>query len=84
LGFLPPWQKPHDKKGGGSATEYNLNRRQAIFITAKLEAPEATDITIQMIERFDAYEPGLAPGNALPQTERDGIVASVFNAVIST
>jgi hypothetical protein len=48
-------------KGGRPATEYYLNRRQAIFITAKSETAEATDITIEIIERFDAYERGEAP-----------------------
>jgi phage antirepressor YoqD-like protein len=43
---------------GGQATEFYLNRKQAIFITAKSETPEATDITIEIIERFDAYERG--------------------------
>lgn len=43
---------------GQKATEYYLNRRQAIFITAKSDKPEATDITIEIIERFDAYEHG--------------------------
>lgn len=43
---------------GGNATEYYLNRKQAIFITAKSETAEATDITIEIIHRFDAYERG--------------------------
>ncbi|MFT8445491.1 MAG: phage antirepressor KilAC domain-containing protein [Acetobacter orientalis] len=43
----------------GNETEvYYLNRKQAIFITAKSETAEATDITIEIIERFDAYERG--------------------------
>ncbi|AOW47104.1 hypothetical protein A4S02_10410 [Acetobacter ascendens] len=33
-------------KRGQDATEYYLNRKQAIFITAKSETAEATDITI--------------------------------------
>jgi phage antirepressor YoqD-like protein len=43
---------------GGEATEFYLNRKQAIFITAKSETPAATEITIEIIERFDAYERG--------------------------
>jgi phage antirepressor YoqD-like protein len=46
------------EKGGRPATEYYLNRRQAIFITAKSETAEATDITIEIIQKFDAYERG--------------------------
>ncbi|WP_157893960.1 hypothetical protein [Acetobacter ascendens] len=45
-------------KRGQDATEYYLNRKQAIFITAKSETAEATDITIEIIHRFDAYERG--------------------------
>lgn len=52
---------------GGNATEYYLNRKQAIFITAKSETATATDITIEIIERFDAYERGEAQPS-IPQT----------------
>ncbi|CAO3428937.1 hypothetical protein [Azospirillum argentinense] len=44
---------------GGDATEFFLNRKQAIFVTAKSETAEATNITIEIIEKFDAYERGL-------------------------
>ncbi|MCP1613962.1 phage antirepressor YoqD-like protein [Azospirillum lipoferum] len=46
--------------GGRPATEFYLNRKQAIFITAKSETAEATEITIEIIERFDSYERGAA------------------------
>ncbi len=45
--------------GGKTATEFYLNRKQAIFITAKSDTQDATDITIEVIEKFDAYERGL-------------------------
>ncbi|WP_429956095.1 phage antirepressor KilAC domain-containing protein [Gluconobacter japonicus] len=41
---------------GQNATEHYLNKKQAIFITAKSETAEATEITIEIIEKFDAYE----------------------------
>lgn len=41
---------------GEQAKEFYLNRRQAIFITAKSDTPDATDKTIEIIERFDAYD----------------------------
>jgi hypothetical protein len=44
-----------------TATEYYLNRKQATFLTAKSETAEATEITIEIIERFDAYERGMMP-----------------------
>jgi phage antirepressor YoqD-like protein len=46
---------------GRPSKAYYLNRKQAIFITAKSETAEATDITIEIIDRFDAYERGMAP-----------------------
>lgn len=64
MGQLP---KINEVVGKGQKTEpYYLNRKQAIFITAKSETPEATDITIEIIHRFDAYERGVsAPQAAL-------------------
>ena len=47
---------------GQKATEFYFNRKQAIFVTAKSGTPTATDITIEVIERFDAYECGAKPG----------------------
>ncbi|MFC5359521.1 Rha family transcriptional regulator [Azospirillum himalayense] len=46
-------------QGGKETNAYYLNRKQAIFITAKAETAEATEITIEIIEKFDAYERGL-------------------------
>src|SRR3954470_2385266 len=53
-------------KGQRVATAY-LNRKQAIFVTARSDTPIAIDITIEIVERFDAYEKGLL---ALPATAR--------------
>lgn len=50
---------------GQEATEFYLNRKQAIFITAKSETAEAVNITIEIVQRFEAYERGAiaaAPG----------------------
>lgn len=54
---------------GGRAVESYLNRKQAIFITAKSDTPQATDITIEIIQRFDAYERAQASKPAAPQAE---------------
>jgi hypothetical protein len=45
-------------QGGRPTLAYDLNRKQAIYIITKYETEEATDITIEVIERFDAYERG--------------------------
>jgi hypothetical protein len=45
-----------------------LNRKQAIFLTAKSETPDATEITIEIIQRFDAPGAGyLMWGTSLRQ-----------------
>ena len=49
------------ERGGTPEQHYYLNRKQAIFITAKSETQHALDITIEIIERFDAYERAAAP-----------------------
>jgi hypothetical protein len=65
-------------KGQRVATAY-LNRKQAIFMTARSDTPIATDITIEIVERFDAYEKGLL---AAPATAR--INTAALNAVNDT
>ena len=58
---------------GQKTTAYYLNRKQAIFITAKSETENATDITIEIIEKFDAYERG-ALQKRIPQTFREALL----------
>lgn len=64
---------------GGRPTEaFYLNRKQAIFITAKSDTADATDITIEIIERFDAYERNAAIEAAMaafnvPRTLHDAL-----------
>jgi phage antirepressor YoqD-like protein len=43
---------------GGEAEVWYLNRKQAIFITAKSETDKATEVTIEIVKRFDEYEGG--------------------------
>ncbi|ONG57326.1 hypothetical protein BKE38_04020 [Pseudoroseomonas deserti] len=59
---------------GQRATAYYLNKRQAIFLTAKSETVEATAITLEIIERFDAYEHGAIRAPA-PLPARRGVTA---------
>jgi hypothetical protein len=60
IGVCATMAQTSGTKGGRPAISYYLNRKQAIFITAKSETPEATDITIEIIHRFDEYEHGRA------------------------
>ncbi|MBM9401571.1 phage antirepressor KilAC domain-containing protein [Gluconacetobacter azotocaptans] len=61
---------------GGAATEHYLNKKQAIFITAKSETAEATAITIEIIERFDAYERG-ASSPKVPTNMREALLLAL-------
>ncbi|BCZ76092.1 hypothetical protein [Komagataeibacter phage phiKX1] len=61
MGVCATVSQTSGSKGGRPTDAYYLNRKQAIFITAKSETADATDITIEIIERFDAYERGNAP-----------------------
>jgi len=52
--------------GGRPREAAYLNRKQAIFITAKSDTPDATNLTIEIIEKFDAYERGgMLPTHAI-------------------
>jgi phage regulator Rha-like protein len=50
---------------GQKAQEFYLNRRQALFITAKSGTETATEITVEVVRRFDEYEHGGRPGPAI-------------------
>ncbi|AWK90321.1 hypothetical protein DEW08_30360 (plasmid) [Azospirillum thermophilum] len=57
------------KRGGRKGKILWLNKRQAIYITTKSETDRATDITIAVVEVFDAAAAGRAPG--LSEIEAD-------------
>lgn len=79
--------KPPDGQGGHPAIEYYLNRQQAIFITAKSQTAQATDTTIEIIGRFDAYGRGfrgLAPEQpALTPDDRSDVCGIITPVVAS-
>ena len=72
MGALPTEDEVVGK--GQKTKAFYLNKKQAIFITAKSETEKATDITIEIIEKFDAYERGARP---VPQT-REQKLAEAF------
>ncbi|BAE50734.1 DNA polymerase [Paramagnetospirillum magneticum] len=43
---------------GQEATEYYLNKAQAIFITTQAGTAKAVDVTVEVVKRFDEYESG--------------------------
>ena len=45
-------------KGGRPGKTYWLNKKQALFICTKSETANATEVTIQMVEVFDAHLAG--------------------------
>lgn len=57
--------------GGRPAPTYWLNKKQALYLCTKSEAPLATEVTLQMVEVFDAWldrqrMPAEAEAPALP------------------
>jgi phage antirepressor YoqD-like protein len=60
---------------GQKAVEFFLNRKQSIFITAKSGTPTATDITIEVIEKFDAYQRGAKPPAAIDFSSNAALLA---------
>ncbi|MBS1021876.1 Rha family transcriptional regulator [Gluconobacter cerinus] len=61
MGVCCTVEQTSGEAGGRPGKAYYLNKKQAIFITAKSETLEATEITIEIIEKFDAYERGEIP-----------------------
>ncbi|WP_242221730.1 hypothetical protein [Shinella zoogloeoides] len=45
-------------RGGRPGKAYYLNKKQALYICTKSETDNATEVTIQMVEVFDAYTAG--------------------------
>ncbi|MFD1627672.1 hypothetical protein [Azospirillum griseum] len=63
---------------GRPATEFWLTKKQAIYIATKAETERATEITIQIVEVFDAVTSGKAlppppPAPALTKADLDAI-----------
>jgi len=50
--------KNKDNSGGRPGKAYYLNKKQALYICTKSETDNATEVTIQMVEVFDAYTAG--------------------------
>lgn len=50
--------KNKDNSGGRPGKAYFLNKKQALYICTKSETENATEVTIQMVEVFDAYTSG--------------------------
>lgn len=83
MGILPTEEMTVGK--GQKVEAYYLNRKQAIFITAKSETAEATDITIEIIHRFDAYERGeIAHTSPKPKRIRKPPMLATFKAGYDT
>jgi hypothetical protein len=83
LGELPTVGTTH-ASNGRTFESYYLNRKQAIFVIAKSETPEATDVTIEIIERFDAYERGFRgpiPGQPSLTSEDRSAVGGIMKRV---
>lgn len=60
------------KKGGRPSQEYFLNKRQALYICTKSSSANATEVTIQMVEVFDAVTSGKQIEMNLPAVVPEG------------
>ena len=71
-----------NNRGPGPRTiEYYLNRKQALFIIGKSDAPNAVEIQILVIEVFDAWLSGkLRPVDAETETGLADATARAFDA----
>ena len=72
---------------GGRPTTILLSRKQATYITAKAQTAVATDITIEIIERFDAYERGfrgLPPDQPVLTPDDRSAVGGIIKRVIAS
>lgn len=58
FGILRHVAQNHNGGRGRPSMEYWLNKKQALYITAKSDTPAAAMVTIQMVEVFDAYTSG--------------------------
>lgn len=71
-------------RGGRAEQRYYLNRKQAVYIAAKSETDRAVEITIQVVEIFDAVTSNRslratdAAGQVLSLTEQEIMVALAF------
>ena len=71
LGVIRTVRKTSGAQSGRPATAYYLNKPQAVFLTTQAGTPTAVAVTVQVIQKFDAYERGLiqaAPAFRVPQT----------------
>lgn len=70
---------------GRPATVYYLNKPQAVFLTTQAGTPTAVAVTVQVIQKFDAYERGLiqaAPAFRVPQTFVEALRLAADNAAL--
>jgi hypothetical protein len=85
LGVLFTVKKTPRPTGGRPTEEYHLNRKQAIYVTTKSETPMATEITIEIIERFVAFERGVLRPDPLTLSEENRrIVGGIMKRVIKS
>ena len=70
FGILPHVGRNSHGRGRPSKAYY-LNRKQALFITAKSDTPQAALVTIRMVEVFDDYMAGKAPAKPRIQHRPD-------------
>jgi hypothetical protein len=73
-------------KGGRPGKEYWLTKKQCLYLCTKSETPNATEVTIQMVEVFDQVMNGktvsVRAHNRRPPTKRQTLSPEEFAASI--
>jgi hypothetical protein len=85
MGALP--EIPEIVGKGQKVIAYFLNRKQAIYFTAKSDTAVATDTTMEIIERFDAYERNLyrpPPERPVLPPDARAVIGGIMKRVIKS
>jgi len=86
FGSLAETKEKPAHRGGRPGTAFWLNKRQALYLCTKSDTPNATEVTIQMVEVFDTWSSGQLPLTttlpALPAPDGPLTLDNIFNPVV--
>lgn len=77
------WNKPTER-GGRPGRTYWLNKRQALFITAKSDTERAAHVTVRMVEVFDEVTSGATGAVSGPRRQYPAYPRPVSKATLIT
>lgn len=71
------WRSPDSLRVGRPPKAYWLNKKQALYICTKSDTSRATEVTIQMVEVYDAYTASITTSTAVPTDTASSLATSV-------